>query len=43
MSTKLSQNVCNHKILDEFDYAVMHPGFPNYGAYAPLIWQKGGI
>ena len=20
MSTKLSQNVCNHKILDEFDY-----------------------
>ena len=22
---------------------VMHPGFPNYGAYAPLIWQKGGI
>ena len=23
MSTKLSQNVCNHKILDEFDYGTV--------------------
>ena len=25
MSTKLSQNVCNHKILDEFDYGFIEP------------------
>ena len=26
MSTKLSQNVCNHKILDEFDYGFNRTG-----------------